>query len=93
MQQSGYNEASAPHASPKGGPTVDMQEFVRNRQRFPAEELEKYAGTYVAWTPDDSRILANDEDELRLDITVRQAGYDPADVLVFIKPCGDGARG
>ncbi len=61
---------------------MDMLQFVQNRQRFPAEELEKYAGKYIAWSPDGLSILASADDELRLDEAIRQAGYDPAEVVV-----------
>jgi hypothetical protein len=66
-----------------------MQQFLKNRQQFPPDELAKYAGRYVAWSPDGTRILASDADELPLDATVREAGYDPADVLVAFVPPAD----
>jgi hypothetical protein len=66
-----------------------MQEFLKNRLAFPAEELMKYAGQYVAWSPDGKRILASDEDELQLDATIRVAGHDPAEVLISFVPDPD----
>ena len=61
---------------------MDMQQFIRNRSQFPPEELAKYVGQYVAWSPDGTRIVASDEDPLRLDAAIPAAGYDPAEVLI-----------
>jgi hypothetical protein len=66
-----------------------MQEFLRNRSQFPPEQLERYAGMYVAWSPDGQTILASDVDELRLDAAVKAAGYDPAHVVVSSIPKPD----
>jgi hypothetical protein len=68
---------------------MDMQEFIKNRNQFPFEELEKYAGQYVAWSPDGTSILASDDDQIRLDATIRDLGYDPAEILVSSVPFPD----
>jgi len=68
---------------------MDMQEFLKNRRRFPAEELEKYAGKYVAWSPDGTTILASDDDPICLNATIKQLGHDPAEVLVSSVPPPD----
>jgi hypothetical protein len=68
---------------------MDMQEFLKNRRQFPPEELEKYSGRYVAWSPDGTRIIASDDDQIRLDTTIRDLGYDPAEVLVSSVPYPD----
>jgi hypothetical protein len=65
---------------------MNMQEFLKNRQQFPSEELVKHAGKYAAWSPDGTRILASDNDELRLDAAIRATGYDPREVLVSFIP-------
>src|SRR5437870_7943481 len=41
----------------EGRTVVDMQEFLKNRSQFPPEELEHYAGKYVAWSPDGRTII------------------------------------
>lgn len=61
---------------------MDLQQLLRNRAQFPPEELAKHAGKYVAWSPDGTRIVASDEDPIRLDAAIPAAGYDPADVLI-----------
>ncbi len=63
-----------------------MKQFLRNRQKFPPEELAKYVGKHVAWSPDGTRIIASDEDLLLLDAKITSAGYDPADILVSTVP-------
>ena len=66
-----------------------MQLFLKNRQRFPAEELARYAGQYVAWSPDGTKILASDEDELQLVQAMRAAGHDSAETLIAYVPAQD----
>ena len=68
---------------------MDMQQFLKNRSQFPPEELAKYAGRFVAWSPNGTTIIASDEDEVRLDATIDAAGYDAADVLVSFVPYPD----
>jgi hypothetical protein len=63
---------------------MDLNEFRHNQSQFPREELEKYNGQYVAWSPDGKSILAADPDPLRLDELLSEAGYDSADVLVSL---------
>jgi hypothetical protein len=69
--------------------SVDMQEYLRNRLRFPLDELAKYAGMYVAWSPDGTKIIASDKDERKLDAAIRAAGYNPAEIVVSPIPAED----
>ena len=50
---------------------LDAQHF-ENRRNFPPEELDKYAGQYVAWSWEGSRILG------RFPIPVRSAIVNPS---------------
>jgi hypothetical protein len=68
---------------------MDMQQFLKNRYAFPLEELVRYAGKYVAWNTDGTRILASDEDDLRLYATLKAAGHDTSEVLVSFVPFPD----
>jgi hypothetical protein len=68
---------------------VDMNEFWKNRSQVPPEELEQYAGQYVAWSPDGTRVIAGDTDERRLEAAIKAAGYDPAEVVVSSVPPPD----
>ena len=61
---------------------MDMQEYLRNRRQFPHDELARYAGKYVAWSPDGTRIIASDEDPLKVVAAVDGSGYDPAEVVM-----------
>jgi hypothetical protein len=68
------------------GANMKMQELLHNRQAFPAEELARYAGMHVAWSPDGTRIIAADQDLLRLDAKIKEAGHNPAEILVSSVP-------
>jgi hypothetical protein len=70
-------------------PTVDIQRFLKNRNQFPPEELAKYEGKYVAWSPDGTHILARDEDELRLATAIRAAGHNSSEILIAFVPAPD----
>ena len=63
---------------------IDINEFRRDQNLFPRAELEKYNGQYVAWSPDGARVLAAHANPARVDDMVREAGYDPAEILVSL---------
>ncbi len=65
---------------------MDTHKFITNRTQMPPEELQRYSGQYVAWSPDGTRIIAADPDELRLEAAIQAAGYDPADLVVSFVP-------
>jgi hypothetical protein len=68
---------------------MDVQLFQKNRQNFPVSELARYAGQFVAWSPDGTRILACNEDELKLAEAIRAAGHNSAEVLIAFVPAED----
>ncbi len=45
---------------------MSLEQFVKNRNAFPTEELDRYIGQHVAWNPDGTRILVSDRDPLKL---------------------------
>jgi hypothetical protein len=61
----------------------------RNRAAFPVDELEKYAGKWVAFNPDCTKIVAAHEDTEELIKLVEQAGFDPQ--LVWFEGVPEGA--
>jgi hypothetical protein len=77
------------HSLAQGSLTVDMQRFQKNRCQFPLEELARYAGKYVAWSPDGAHILASHEDELLLANAFLAAGHNSAEVLIAFVPTED----
>ncbi len=60
---------------------LDVETFNRNRAQFPAAELWKHAGRYIAWSGDGSRIVASGESEAELERNLRAAGIDPSQVV------------
>jgi hypothetical protein len=56
---------------------MSPEQFVRNRNAFPAEELDRYTGQHVAWSPDGTRILASHADTLKVFAAVKALGHDP----------------
>ncbi len=68
---------------------MNMQELIRNRERFPPEELARYAGKYVAWSPDGTRIIASNDNLIHLDCQLREMGFDPENILVSSIPFED----
>jgi hypothetical protein len=70
---------------------MDTQQFFKNRAKFPPEELEKYVGQYIAWSADGTRILASDEEPLRLMETLDRLGVDPGETVISYVPEEDGS--
>ncbi len=65
---------------------MDMREFVKNRGQVSPAQLEKYAGKYVAWSPDGKRIIAADDDPMKVVAALKSAGYDPAECVLSSVP-------
>jgi hypothetical protein len=74
-------------------PVMDMYEFDKNRAAFPPQDLLSYLGKYVVWSPDGKRIIASDEDLLKLDDMVRELGYDLSEVVFSSVPDADSILG
>ena len=65
------------------------RKFLEHRSAFPAEALARYAGRWIAWTPDGERIVADSETPEDLDDRVRAAGEDPEWCVVEGIPATD----
>jgi len=68
---------------------MKLEQFVKNRNAFPADELGRYTGQHVAWSPDGTRILTSDPDPLKILAAVRALGYDPAETPIEDIPLED----
>ncbi len=67
--------------------------FLANRAAFPVEELAKYAGQWVAWSPDGTRIAASAPQPELLDALLAAKGEDPALCVVEGIPDDDALLG
>jgi hypothetical protein len=66
-----------------------LDQFVKNRNAFPVEELGRYRGQHVAWSPDGMRILVGDPDPLKVVAAVKALGFDPAETPIEDIPAED----
>ena len=58
------------------------REFFENRRNFPPEEVEKYRGLYIAWSPDGRKVLDSDDSSDRLWDKLVAAGVDPGRTVI-----------
>jgi hypothetical protein len=58
------------------------RKFLSNRAAFPAEDLAKFTGQWVAWSPDGTRIAASAASPELLDDILQANGEDPARCVV-----------
>lgn len=70
-------------------PWIDGRLVNENRNKYPMEELLKYAGQYVAWSLDGSCILASGGDELEMEKHLKEIGIDPSQVIGEYIPPAD----
>lgn len=66
-----------------------LNEFIKNRNSFPQEELAKYFGKYVAWSSDGTCIVASGDDDSQVFEAVKAGGYDPEQVVFSYVPDPD----
>ena len=59
----------------------DLRDYHKNRCRFPQEELAKYVGKFVAFSPDGTRILASGDTEEEMEAQLVARGIPPNQVV------------
>ncbi len=69
------------------------RQFLTNRATFPVEELAKYTGRWVAWSPDGTRVAASAPGPEFLDALLEAAGLDPMQCVVEGIPGDDALLG
>ena len=62
-------------------PWIDGARYNRNRNQFPADELEHFAGQYVAFNAEGTRILGHGADHIAVETMLRSLGIDPSMVV------------
>jgi hypothetical protein len=69
------------------------RKFLANRAAFPEADLAKYAGQWVAWSPDGTRIAATALSPELLDSILVANGQNPVLCVVEGMPGDDGLSG
>jgi hypothetical protein len=69
------------------------RQFLANRAAFPADDLARYAGQWVAWSPDGARVAASSPSPELLDALLVAGGEDPALCVVEGIPDDDALIG
>lgn len=67
------------NAKENGEEVVIVNYFFRNH---PEEELERYRGNWVAWSPDGKRVLAAHPDPEKLFDVIDAAGLKPGEYVL-----------
>jgi hypothetical protein len=67
----------------------ELRLYEENRSKFPLDELAKYAGKHVAFSPDGTRIVASGESIEEVEEQLMAAGIDPSQVVgSYVDPPG-----
>jgi Family of unknown function (DUF5678) len=59
----------------------DFSLYSWNRAKFPSEELLKYPGEWVAFSPDGTRILAHGKEFEEVTTSMKARGLNPHDAV------------
>jgi hypothetical protein len=70
-------------------PYPDLSKYQENRRNFPPEELAKYAGKFVAFSPDGTRVVASGADREELWQKLEAAGIPISQVVGSYIPSDD----
>jgi hypothetical protein len=67
----------------------NCRKYLENRPKYPVAELLQYAGTWIAWSPDGTRIIASAKDLDQLEQLVAASREDPLQCTLESIPEGD----
>ena len=70
----------------------DLRHYEENRRKFPLEELAKYWGKHVAFSPDGTRIVASGDSLDEVVETLSAAGIHFSQVVHAYIDAGDASR-
>ena len=70
----------------RGKAYTERDTYVKNRSKYLPQDLLPYAGQWVAWYGDGSRIVAHHEDVVVVAEQVLAAGIDSEDVVLECLP-------
>lgn len=62
-------------------PWIDGARYNRNRNLVSADQLEPYAGQYVAFNAEGTGVLATGVDHLQVEDNLHSLGIDPSTVV------------
>jgi hypothetical protein len=66
----------------------DRRVYVENRKKWLPEDILPYAGQWVVWSADGSKIVAHHADLLKVARIVEEAGLDREEVVFDLIPPG-----
>jgi len=69
--------------------TIDLCEFIQNRERFPTEALLPYAGQHVAFSADGTRVVVHGADHEAVFLQLRRLGISTSNVVLDYIPGPD----
>lgn len=59
----------------------DFSSYDENRAKYPCEELLKYAGEWLAFSPDGTHILAHGKDLMEVRASMKASGLNPSNAV------------
>lgn len=68
---------------------MNLRDHYENRDRVPAEELEKYYGRLVAWNMEGTKILASGADDSEVAAAAHALGYKSDQFIMTYLPYPD----
>lgn len=61
--------------------TIDLNEFIQNREKVPFEALLPFAGQHVAFSADGTRVMAHGPDHAAVFLQLEKLGISSSNVV------------